>query len=346
MLHPTRANSKTHWLPSRERWYSRNSRGASKNSPASNSLKHWSVDSFLLALRLAFIETAVVEGQPCDMTAVRDDGRKVVRSPQGLRIHPALEEIGFCTFLPELQEASRCEDPVLPEQPVSVTHSGVILAGFGRWRIAVSRQVPTLECLEYTLTDDDALQFMLRLQKRRNHWNPFIRIRLALKLEGALQERALTNKRMGGKYKGSATLPKAAQIDVREQIAAIAGAGCRNVSKVKEILDKGHPRMLGELANGSISINRAHLLCRIPRARQLEALTEQYCDQAVGEIEHDLFRRSTNRTLNAAAVLNTLQQQERQQPGSVSIQLSRRKRSVILVGEDIQGFMYQSERLT
>jgi hypothetical protein len=96
----------------------------------------------------------------------------------------------------------------------------------------------TIECLEYTLTDEDALLFMLSLQKRRNHWNPFIRIRLALKLEGALQQRALTNMQMGGKYKGSATLPKAAQIDVREQIAAIAGSGGRNVSKVKEILDK------------------------------------------------------------------------------------------------------------
>jgi hypothetical protein len=278
------------------------------------------------------------------MTTVGDQCRTVMRSPQELRIHPALEETGFCTFLPELQEVARCQDRLVPEQPVLVTHGGVILAGFGQWRIAVSRQVSTIECLEYTLTDDDALQFMLSLQKSRNHWNSFIRIRLALKLEGGLQERALTKMQMGGKYKGSATLPKAAQIDVREQIAAIAGAGGRNVSKVKEIIDKGHPRMLGELANGSISINRAHLLCRIPRGRQLEALTEQYCDQVVGEIERHLFRRSTNRTLDAAAILNSLQQRERQQPGSVSAQISRRKRSVILVGEDLQSLMYQSER--
>jgi hypothetical protein len=112
------------------------------------------------------------------------------------------------------------------------------MAGFGPWRIAVLRQVPTIECLEYALADEGALQFILSLQKRRNHWNPFIRIRLALKLEGALQQRALTNMQTGGKYKGSATLPKASQIDVREEIAAIAGAGGRYVSKVKEILDR------------------------------------------------------------------------------------------------------------
>jgi hypothetical protein len=258
-----------------------------------------------------------------------------------------LEETGFCAFLPELQEAARCQDPRLPEQPVLVTHTCVILAGFGRWRMAVSRQAPTIECLEYTLTDEGALQFMLSLQKRRNHWNPFIRIRLALKLERALQQRALANMQMGGKYKGSATLPKAAQIDVREQIAAIAGAGGRNVSKVKEILDKGHSRILGELANGSISINRAHQLCRLPFANQLEALTEEYCDRVARDVEGDLlWQGKDSRPLEATAVLKSLQQQEEHQPGSVSIQFSRRKRSVILAGEDVREILGRSKYST
>jgi len=188
---------------------------------------------------------------------------------------------------------------------------------------------------------------MLRLQKRRNHWNAFIRIRLALKLEGALQQRALTNMQMGGKYKGAATLPKAAQVDVREQIAAIAGAGGRNVSKVKEILDKGHPRILGELANGSISINRAHQFCRLPFARQLEALTEEYCDRVASDIEGNLLLQGKeNRPLEAKAVLKSLQQLEEHQPGSALIQFSRRKRSVILAGEDVRGLMGQREPLT
>jgi hypothetical protein len=280
------------------------------------------------------------------MTAVRDCGRTVVRSLQELRIHPALEEIGFCAFLPELQGVARCQDTVVPEQPVLVTHNGVILAGFGQWRMAVSRRVTNIECLEYILSDDGALQFMLSLQKRRNHWNAFIRIRLALKLEGALQLRALTNMQMGGKYKGAATLPKATQVDVREQIAAIAGAGGRNVSKVKEILDKGHPRILGELANGSISINRAHQFCRFPFARQLEALTEEYCDRVACDIEGNLaLQGKQNRPLEARVVLNSLQQMEEQHPGSALIQFSRRKRSVILAGEDVRGLIGQIEPL-
>ena len=62
---------------------------------------------------------------------------------------------------------------------------------------------------------------------------------------------------------------------------------------------------------------------------------EEYCDRLVSELEQDLLFRNGNETLlEPAAVLNSLQQQELQQPGSVSVQLTRHKRSVILVGED------------
>jgi len=197
--------------------------------------------------------------------------------------------------------------------------------------------------VEYSLTDENALQFMLSLQRRRNCWNSFIRIRLALKLEGSLHQCALKNMQLGGKYKGSANLPKAAEIHVREQIASIAGVGGRNVSKVKEILEKGHPRIIGDLVNGSISINRAHSLCRLPLRNQIEALTEEYCGRAVSEVENELSIQTGNdiSTLDPAAVLNNLQQQEQQQPGSVLVQLSRRKRTVILVGQDLQRLMDQ-----
>jgi len=282
------------------------------------------------------------------MTIAHGGGRTVLRHLDELRVHPALDEIGFCAFLSEVSEAGRSQGPMSTEEPIFVTLTGVILSGFGRWQLAVSQKISSVECVEYSLTDEEALQFMLSLQKRRNGWNPFIRIRLALKLEGALQERALTNMQMGGKYKGLANLPKAAQIDVREQIAAIAGVGGRNVSKVKQILEKGHPRIVGELVTGSISINRAHLLCRLPPRRQLEALTEEYCDRVASEVEDELLFRqgSDNRVLEATTVLNTLQQQELLRPGSVSVQISRSKRSVILVGEDLQARIHQSRNLT
>ena len=282
------------------------------------------------------------------MTIAHRGGRTVVRLLDELRVHPALEEIGFCAFPSEVSEDGRYQNQMSTAEPIFVTQTGVILAGFGRWQLAVSRKIPNIECVEYSLTDEEALQFMLSLQKRRNGWNSFIRIRLALKLEAALQDRAVTNMQMGGKYKGLATLPKAAQVDVREQIAAIAGVGGRNVSKVKEILEKGHPRIVSELVNGSLSINRAHLLCRLPFRRQVEALTEEYCDRVASEVEDELlFRRGKDGLrLGATVVLNSLQQQELQQPGSVSVRISRRKRSVILVGDDLRTRIHQSRNLT
>jgi hypothetical protein len=104
---------------------------------------------------------------------------------------------------------------------------------------------------------------------------------------------------------------------------------------------------LGELANGLISINRAHQFCRLPFAKQLEALTEEYCDRVASDIEGALlWQGKENRPLEARAVLMSLQHQEEHQPGSVSIQFSRRKRSVILAGEDVRGLMDQGEPLT
>lgn len=151
----------------------------------------------------------------------------------------------------------------------------------------------------------------------------------------------------GGKYKGLATLPKAAQTHIREQIAAIAGVGGRNVGKVKEILEKGHPRIIGELVNGSISINRAHLVCRLPLGTQVEALTEGYCDKVVREIEDVLlFRQGQDAPrLGATLVMNSLKEQELQHPGSISVRISRSKRSVILVGEDLRGRIQQITNL-
>jgi hypothetical protein len=267
--------------------------------------------------------------------------RNTVRPLQELRIHPALEESGFHVFLPEFQEVARVQSLKMPKQPVLVTKSGLILSGFGLWRMAVLKRDTAMECLEYSLTDEAALEFMLILQKKQSHWNPFIRIHLALRMEETLQERALANMQAGGKYKGLATLPKAARINVRKQIAAIAGVGSRNVSKVKEIILKGHPRILGELASGGISINCGHKLCKRPFAKQLEALTEKYCGRVLDDVEADLIRNAEReRFLESSALLDILQRHELDQPGSVAVRFSSRKRTIVLVGEDLRSALF------
>src|SRR5262252_8366522 len=217
------------------------------------------------------LRATVFRADPCHIMTSQQNGRIVVRALELLRVHPALEEIGYCAFLPELGEAARSQDLVSTEEPTFVTDTGLILAGFGRWRLAISQKVPSIACVEYSLTDEGALQFMLSLQKRRTGWNPFVRIRLALKLEGVLQQRALTNMQIGGKYKGSANLPEAQRIDVRQEIAKIAGVGAsgRNVSNVKKILQTAHPRLISALQDGTLTINRALHFCKLDKNQQL-----------------------------------------------------------------------------
>ena len=105
------------------------------------------------------------------------------------------------------------------------------------------------------LDENESLQFILSNYRSRRAWNAFVRIRLALTLEPSLQQKALDNMRAGGKHKGSATLPDVQRIDVRQQIAAIAGVGARNVSNVKTILQFAHPRIVQALMDGTLTVS-------------------------------------------------------------------------------------------
>ncbi len=59
------------------------------------------------------------------------EGRPVVRSPEQLRLHRALHELGWTAVVDELNDAARLKNQSLPE-PILITTKGTILAGFGR----------------------------------------------------------------------------------------------------------------------------------------------------------------------------------------------------------------------
>jgi hypothetical protein len=60
----------------------------------------------------------------------------VVRSPEQLRLHRALEELGWTGVIGELNDAAGRKNQSVPE-PILIATDGTILAGFGRWRLAV-----------------------------------------------------------------------------------------------------------------------------------------------------------------------------------------------------------------
>lgn len=263
------------------------------------------------------------------------EGRSVRRCPQDLRMHPAVEHIG-ANQIHELSEAAESRSAT-DSGPVHVTADGTILAGFGAWRLAKFGQLPEIECVEHSFDEEQSVQFILIHHQPRSGWNAFNRIRVALSLERLLQDRALENQRLGGKYKGSANLPKAQHLDIREQIARRAGVGTRNVTVVKTILRSAHPKLIEALACGLLTIHRAARLCSLSKSEQLKEFTAQ----TTNRVTDNVIRHSITELLKAdskgetAALLGKLAQIEKQHRGSVLVRLTARRRTTVLLGQDI-----------
>jgi len=273
-------------------------------------------------------------------------GRPVVRSPENLRLHRALAELNLIDVVEELNEAARLKDQS-PAEPILITTSGTILAGFGRWRLAVFEGRHEVHCIEYPISEEESLQFILSHHKPRRGWNAFVRIRLALTLEPDLQQRALDNMRAGGKCKGLANLPAAQHMDVRQQIADAAGVGTRNVSNVKMIRKNAHPRLITALLNGTLTINGAMKFCKLPKAEQLEHFIRHSEERETNKVIRRSITRSKKEKISpdVGAVLDALQQQEARQPGSVVVRVGRLRRTMILVGQDLLTGPYSQKEL-
>jgi hypothetical protein len=276
----------------------------------------------------------------------RLEGRPVVRSPEQLRLHLALEQLGWTGVIDEFNDAARLTNPFVTE-PTLITTNGTILAGFGRWRLAVFERRHEIHCIEYPLSEDESLQFILAHHQTRCGWNAFVRIRLALTLEPYFQQRALDNMRAGGKYKGSANLPEAQHIDVLQEIANIAAVGARNVSNVKTILQTAHPRLVEALRDGTLTINRAIQFCKLPGAEQLEQFIRYSEERATNKVIRRSIARPKEEKISpdVVTVLDALQHQEARQPGSVAVRVGRHKRTVVLIGQDLFAGPHSQEKL-
>ena len=142
-------------------------------------------------------------------------------------------------------------------EPLAITRDRTILDGYARWELARRKGRATLPCLEYDLSDQDALRWLLLRHCRSNGLNDYCRILLALELEPCFREKGLSNQRAGGQSKGSSKLTEAERVDVRSEIAAAAGVSVGNVTKVRQILTTACAELQDSLRNGEVSIHRA-----------------------------------------------------------------------------------------
>jgi hypothetical protein len=247
-----------------------------------------------------------------------------------------MKELGWTGVIEELNNAAQLKNHSVSDQ-VLITTNGTILTGFGQWRSALLEGRPEINCIACPLDEEQATLFMLSYHRPRRGWNDFIRICVALKLEPYFQQRARDNMRAGGKYKGSANLPEAQRIDVREEIARAAWVGGRNVSNVKTILRSAHIRLIEALTDGKLRINCAVSWCKLPKAQQVEQFTDYLWERTTHKVIRQSIGRSKKNEINLdfRAVINMLQQQEAQKPGSVMVRVGRLQRTVILIGQDL-----------
>jgi len=160
--------------------------------------------------------------------------------------------------------------PLLSE-PLQITRQRIILDGYARWELARRLALPTLNCVEYELSEEEALLWLIQKHQRSDGLNSFCRILLALELEPWFKARARSHQKLGGQKKGSSNLAEADRLDVRSEIGAAARASTGNVSKVKHLISVAHPHVLEALRAGEVSIHKASVW--LGKAdRQLDAL--------------------------------------------------------------------------
>jgi hypothetical protein len=212
--------------------------------------------------------------------------------------HPAYASLDLAVSAPELSTLIERGDTAFQE-PLFVTREHIIIDGYDRWELAKRQGRPTLPCIEYDLSEQEALVWLLQKLRPSRGVNNFCRILLALELEHGLKHRAHANQRHGGLRKGSSNLTEAERLDVRSEIAAAAGVSTGNVNKVKQILTDARPELILALRTSEVSIHRAWCWLKEPD-RQAEHL--------------DLFRDRCGITKTVNALLRAHHNQGQQGP--------------------------------
>ena len=159
-------------------------------------------------------------------------------------------------------------------EPIIKTRNGIIVDGYARWELARRQGRQTILCLEYDLTDEEALRWLIQSHRPSRALNAYSRILLALDLEPFLQEQARANQHTGGQSKGSSHLTEAQRLDVRSEVAAVAGVSTGNVTKVKQLRKTAHPRVEKAVRTGEISIHKAWQWSRLLPPHQSRHLEE------------------------------------------------------------------------
>jgi hypothetical protein len=198
-------------------------------------------------------------------------GRLTTCHPDELHPHPSYIRHSLTVHACQLSAIVELGDAAFRE-PLIITQDHIILDGFARWTLARLQGRSTLACIEYEMSESEALQNLLQRHRRSSGLNDFIRICLALELEPFLKSKGRAKQQAGGQNKGSSILTEAARLDVRKEIARIAGVSVGNVTKVKQLTTNPHSDIIKALREKELSIHRAWLWSKLSPEEQQEQL--------------------------------------------------------------------------
>jgi hypothetical protein len=213
-----------------------------------------------------------------------DDNRRrlVTCHVDELRPHPSYVRHNLAVHACQLSAVGELGDLAFRE-PLVITQDHIILDGFARWTLARLQGRSTLACIEYEMSEAEALQNILQRHRRSSGLNDFIRICLALELEPFLKSKGRAKQQAGGQNKGSSILTKADRLDVRKEIARIAGVSVGNVTKVKQLTVTAHSDIIKALREKELSIHRAWLWRELPTEEQREKLWLNQSKKGIGK---------------------------------------------------------------
>jgi hypothetical protein len=209
-----------------------------------------------------------------------------LRKMDELRPHPAMVQCNLLPTAVQLEPLHKAGMRIF-EFPLLICRDGTIIDGYKRWMIARDRGHPKLMCTVLDKSEEDVLRLILENARSRSYLNRFCRYALALTQVGPLAAQASENRVLGGTKKQLAKLPKDQKIDVRKEVARLAGGGERNVDKVKLVLERGIDRLKTMAREGTISIDAA------------AKLAEKDAEQQRFELEVRQSRRDQTRRIQS-----------------------------------------------
>jgi len=258
-----------------------------------------------------------------------------------LRPHPSYSRLNLDTPLLNGLEN-------LDADPLITTENGVILDGYARFYFAQLQGQITLPCLVYHCSDSEALGHLIQRHHRSHVLNDFCRILLALELEPSLASKARMHQQAGGESKGSSKLTKADSIDVRREIAKLAGVSVGNVTKVKQLVPKADPKIIEALTHGQIRIHRAWLWREETAERQRLLLLEHISKTGVKKKIRELIsrhRQVAQAPLDARTLASLLSNANSQLLGEITVTCVKTLGRSIHVSQDLLNDLNPSFRL-